>query len=475
MNKRPPYTITSRISEITLPSKFRSHPEFILSIFEGRRPPCSLSCGGSSGRTDEEEKQKPVRGEEQAANASVSYHTNSFNKKVLLRADLNVPLKNNVIINDFKLSALQPTLNALQKNNANTLIVTHIGRPKDHDESLSTKHLITWFTQHNYDCVYASTIEKAHDLLSNHQFVLLENIRFWPEEKKQHKLFAQKLFARKLKGNTDIYVMDAFAVSHRSDTSITILPKLYEKNKRTIGLLVEHELQELNKLLINPQQPFNLILGGAKIETKLPLIKNLLPKTNAIALLPPLSSIFEKALGKEVGKSLVNESLISEARNILHETKKLENRIILNRIILSRIILRKILLPKDYLVASDWTDENSYAITDTIPSDKMALTIGPQTIQFYSEQLSSSKTIFFNGASGDIRYPKTCDAINALLQNICTTKAFKVGAGGDTVAMIQLCKKTTCFDFLSTGGGATLHYLSGQPLPGLAIFLKKPS
>jgi 3-phosphoglycerate kinase len=373
-------------------------------------------------------------------------HEITSHAHVLLRADLNVSIAHDGLIDDFRLNALKPTLNALQQNHAHTLIVTHRAQPTSPDPSLSTKHLVSWFTRNNYDCVYADTIAHAHQKLPHHRFVLLENIRFWPEEKTQ-----DTTFAHTLKGTTTRYVMDAFATSHRSDTSITTLATCYEKESRTIGLLTEHELSSLNHLISKPNKPFALLIGGAKMATKLPLISHMLSKIDIIALLPPLSLLFETHDTHNAHD--VPPALLNQARTIAHQAKG------------------RLLLPKDYLVASSWKDSDTYVFRETITPGKKALSIGPKTIDLYYNTLRSAHTLFLNGASGDIQYPLTCEPIKTLIESLCTTPSFKVCAGGDTVAMIHALNLTSCFNVLSTGGGATLAYLSGEPLPGLIPYM----
>jgi phosphoglycerate kinase len=393
-------------------------------------------------------------------NIKPPYHITSLlpemdlkNKTVLLRADLNVPLENGSILNDFRLKALLPTLELLlYKKEANVLLITHIGRPKKKEPNLSTRHLLSWFNEHHYDVIFAESIEEAKNLLKSNSFVLLENTRFWPEEKTGNQNFSQKL-----KNISEYYVMDAFGVTHRNDTSVTILPSLYQSENRTIGLLVEKELKELNKLIETPRQPFLMFLGGAKVKTKLPLLSNMLDKITSCALLPPLSFTFQKAEDVSTGTSLVDETLIPEAKAILKKAQTLD---------------KKITVPCDYLVAPTWEGETHTITYDSFSEYDMGITIGPKTIALFSEAAHCAHTIFINGLPGDMRYPHTLIAAHDLCLAICNSSfTYKVAAGGDTVSMIQEFKLDGCFDFISTGGGATLTYLSGKELPGLLPFL----
>ena len=394
-------------------------------------------------------------------NIKPPYHLTSLlpqmdlkNKTVLLRADLNVPLEDGSILNDFRLKALLPTLHLLSQKEARVLLVTHIGRPKNKENNLSTKHLVSWFNEHHYDVIFAKSIEEAQNLLQSKSFIILENIRFWDEEKT-----ADKSFARELKNITEYYVMDAFGVAHRNDTSLTVLPDLYEPEKRTIGLLVEKELKELNKLIEAPGKPFIMYLGGAKIKTKLPLLENMLDKITTCALLPPLSFTFQKAEGTPTGTSLVDKTLISESHKILEKAKDLNI---------------TILLPPDYMVAKTWEDKTRLISAHSFSDQEMGITIGPKTINLYAKEAQHSHTIFINGLPGDMRYPDSLEGAHNLCLEICASSlAYKVAAGGDTVSIIQEFKLDVCFDFLSTGGGATLTYLSGKELSGLLPFLEQ--
>ena len=201
-------------------------------------------------------------------------------KRVLLRADLNIPLVDQTIANDFRLQALLPTLNFLIKHHANVILATHIGQPKDHDPNLSTKILIPWFEQHGYDMVFAENFEHAANIeFKAQQIVLLENLRFFPGEKKRNSAFAKQLASL-----ADYYINDAFGTMHRDDASITLVPQEFRPERRTIGFLVEQELNMLNQLIENPEQPFVVILGGGKVADKIPLIQGMLRKTKTILL-----------------------------------------------------------------------------------------------------------------------------------------------------------------------------------------------
>ena len=255
------------------------------------------------------------------------------NKRVILRADLNVPLDNGIIVDDYRLQAILPTIDLILKKKGTITLLTHIGRPKKQEVLLSTKLLLDWFTQRNYTVSWAATIDEALQLINMpiKSILMVENLRFYPEEKNQDLSFAKKLSTL-----GDFYVNDAFGALHRTDTSITALPTFFAPDHRTIGLLVEKELTTLAKLIDKPQKPFVIILGGGKVKDKVPLIENFLHHSNTILLCPAIVTTFLKAIGQEVGKSLVDETALELCKSIIEKAK-------------SRGI--EIVFPTDYLIA----------------------------------------------------------------------------------------------------------------------------
>ena len=226
-------------------------------------------------------------------------------KRVILRADLNVPLNDGKILNDYRLQAILPTLELIRKKNGRVVLMTHIGRPKNYNSSLSTQLLIPWFSARGYAVSFAKDPAQAKMLGQdeNNTFILLENLRFFPGEKAQDISFAQSLA-----DCGDFYVDDAFASMHRNDSSIWLVPQLFAQSHRSFGLLVEKELKMLDKLIHDPKKPFLLILGGGKVADKLPLLENLLDRVTDILLCPAIVFTFLKAQGIEVGKSLIDHN-----------------------------------------------------------------------------------------------------------------------------------------------------------------------
>ncbi len=375
------------------------------------------------------------------------------NQRVFLRVDLNVPIKNKKIVNDHRLRAIKPTIDLIQEKGGKIILATHIGRPHNHDPNLSTKILIPWFKQQDYKIEYESDFAIAYEksFKTIDTILLLENMRFFPGEKKADQNFAQQL-ARL----GDYYVNDAFALLHRNDTSITLVPKQFPPSKRTIGLLIEQELIMLNKLLNNPQKPFVLIIGGGKVSDKLPLLYNLLDKVNTILLCPAIVFTFLRALGKSVGKSLVDKSALELCQHLLHKAQK-------NNV--------NIMFPIDYQIAHDTFDGPlSIVEADTIPDNGIGISIGPKTATFFAHEIRSAKTIFFNGLMGTSQRKETLEGVNAIFKAMGQSPGLSIIGGGDSVAAAQLLGVEDKISYLSTGGGATLTHLSEQELPGLTPF-----
>ncbi len=366
---------------------------------------------------------------------------------VFLRADLNVPLDNGTITSDFRLRALIPTLDLLIEKGARIILATHIGRPQGWESTLSTTHLLPWFVKHGYPIEWA-TLDEARekkDELAHGSILLLENLRFYEGEETPSLAFAQKL--RHL---ADYYINDAFALLHRSDTSITLLPELYTREAKTIGLLVERELRELAKLR-TPQRPYIVIMGGGK-KDKLLFIEYLLDTADTIIVLPALAFTLLKAQGIEVGRSLVAMDLIPVAQRILEKAKNSRARLI---------------LPLDYTVAEDSFD-GPLSTTTTLPHNGMGIAVGPASLELYRNVLKDAQTIFLNGAMGFMDHPSTMKPFYTLLHSIAQSNAFSMIGGGDSIAAVYHYNLECSFSFCSTGGGSVLYFLSHGTLPALS-------
>lgn len=376
---------------------------------------------------------------------------NIANKRIFLRADLNVPIVNNCIENDYKLKQTLPTINFILSQGGSIILATHIGRPANRDSHLSTKIVVDWFKNHNFPILFEPDLHAAYQksLLLNKSIIMLENLRFFPGEKNNDLSFAQLLAQL-----ADFYINDAFGLMHRTDTSISLLPELFDTEKRTVGFLVEKELAFLAPLRNHPKQPFVLIIGGSKLHDKIPLIKHMINKARYILLCPAISSTFAQALQYKIGKSLIETALISTCKTILEEAEKSKTTIV---------------LPLDYQIKTNNTV--TYCDANDFPEDAVALSIGPKTINLFTEYIKNAQTVFYNGLTGFIQEPQTLTGIRSLFEAMAQSSAVTIIGGGDSVgAAIKLGfeKKVS---YLSTGGGATLAYLSGQQLPGLQPFI----
>lgn len=376
-------------------------------------------------------------------------------KRVFVRADCNVPLKNGKIENDFRLRALLPTLQFIAQRGAKIILATHLGRPQKNAPALSTKQLVSWFEQHGFVVLFAPTVESAQKLSTTHDqtLVLIENLRFFPGETTHDNNFAQQLAQC-----ADIYVNDAFATVHRNQSSLTLTPLFFSFENRTIGLLIEREIQALNRLIDSPPEPFLVLSGGGKIETKIPLISSLLDQNATIALLPSTVFTFLKAEGHEVGTSLVENDQLKSVHTLLAATK--------NR--------NKFIFPADYMVTPNLTGNSwdlSFVPAAQFPKSYFGISIGPHTVNTLKKYIEQAQTIFFNAAVGFPQHPETLEPAIELLKAIGQSPAYTVVGGGDSVALSFKAGVADQIDFLSTGGGATLAYVGKQPLPGLDPFL----
>ena len=381
---------------------------------------------------------------------------NIKNKRIFLRADLNVPLVNKKIANDFRLRSLLPTIDYILEHGGTIILATHIGRPQKYDPNLSTTILLPWFKKHGYNIVFEKNLDNAYQKSKtvDKQIILLENMRFFPAEKKNDSAFAQQLAQL-----GDFYVNDAFGTLHRADTSVTLAAQEFAPEKRTIGLLIEKELKMLNNLLHNPKKPFVLILGGGKVADKIPIIQNLLDKVDTILLCPAIVFTFLKAIGRPVGNSLVDNHILETCKTIL---KHVEQQNV------------SVMFPADFQVAQGNIDGPLAIVSaNAITTKDIGISIGPQTMQTWEPIIKQAGTVFFNGSIGFSSKPATLNGMKAILHSMTQSGGTTIIAGGDSVAVTHNLGFFNQIDYLSTGGGATLAYLSGQELPGLTIINQK--
>lgn len=375
------------------------------------------------------------------------------NKRVFVRIDANVPLSNGAVFDDFRLRAILPTLTLLREKGAKIILGTHIGRPTGYDRKLSTTLLVPWFQQQGFEVTVQRDLAQAqrHSYAITDTLLLLENLRFFPGEQGRDPLFAQQM-----KELADYYVNDAFAVLHRHDSSVTLLPALFDQSHRTIGLLVERELRHLTPVRDQGAHPYLVIMGGGKGSDKISLIHHFLSKIDTIVICPALCFTFLKAQGYEVGKSIVDEEQLSAASELVLSARQKGVRVI---------------LPQDVLIArGSFSGPISVCAVDAIPVDAVGISIGPRTVAQIQREIAAAQTVVFNAAMGFFHRPQTLEATKELLQALTIAQGMTIIGGGESAAAAHYFHLAHGINYISTGGGAALAYLSGQELPGLARF-----
>jgi phosphoglycerate kinase len=377
---------------------------------------------------------------------------NLHNKRVFLRADLNVPIENGKIHNDFRLQKILPTLDFLIKQNANIILATHIGRPKNKDPELSTKILVSWFTQRGYTIRFEPNFTKIpQEKIIPQEIIMLENLRFFPGEKE-----SDIFFAKQLAHTAHYYVNDAFGTIHEHDCSVALLPYEFHEDKRSIGFLIEQELSVFDELKNNPQHPFIAILGGGKIKDKIPLIYSLIDKIDTLFLYPALCFSFLKMLKQPIGISLVDDTMLQKCKEIILRAESAGTEYI---------------FPRDYYISYDSLD-GPLAIIDApqIPDNAIGISIGPKTVQECITHINQAQTVFLNCAMGFADRPETQESTKNIITAMAQSSARTIIAGGDSVDSALHTAYYTDIDHLSTGGGAALAYISGAIMPGLIPF-----
>jgi phosphoglycerate kinase len=378
-------------------------------------------------------------------------------KRVLLRADLNVPVKDGRVTDATRIERLAPTIEALIAKGARVIVMSHFGRPKGPDPTLSLRPLIEPLSQaiggrpvhFAPDCI-GPEAERVVTALQPGEVALLENLRFHPEEEKNDQAFARALAAL-----GDVYVDDAFSAAHRAHASIEALAHLLPA---AAGKLMQAELEALGAALDNPQRPVIALVGGAKVSTKLDLLNNLTGKVDRLAIGGAMANTFLYAQGQPVGRSLCERDLADTARAILAEAKKRGCEII---------------LPVDAVTAEKLEPG---VVTRTVgvnavPPTAMILDLGPQTVAAISAALEASRTLVWNGPVGAFETAPFQRATTALAQKAAELtgagKLLSVAGGGDTVAALAQAGLEDALSYVSTAGGAFLEWLEGRELPGV--------
>lgn len=385
-------------------------------------------------------------------------------KRVLVRVDFNVPLDENLnITDDIRITSSLPTIKKIISEGGKAILMSHLGRPKGGPNpkfslkptAIRLGELLGKEVKLAPDCI-GNEVKSLVDKMNNGDVVVLENVRFHSEEEKN-----DPAFARQLAELGDIYVNDAFGSAHRAHASTEGITKFIKTS--AAGYLMQKELEYLGTAIFNPTRPYCAILGGAKISGKIDVISNLLDKVDTLIVGGGMAFTFFKAQGKEIGKSLLEEEKIQLAGEVLEKAKK------------SGV---KLLLPVDVVVANEFKNESPSSIVhiDHIPSDKMGLDIGPETINLFRQEIDSSKTIVWNGPMGVFEmdnFAAGTFAIAKSLANATRSGAVTVIGGGDSAAAIAKANLADKVSHVSTGGGASLEFLEGKILPGVAALTDK--
>jgi phosphoglycerate kinase len=385
-------------------------------------------------------------------------------KRVFIRADFNVPLKDGVVTDDTRIRETLPTLRLAIQKGGRLVLASHLGRPKggpDPKYSLApvAKKLADLLERPVVfagDCVGPDAEAKSKALVDG-GVLLLENVRFHPEEEKNDEAFSKQL-AKLCDG---LFVCDAFGSAHRAHASVVGVTRFVKQS--AAGLLMERELAYLGKAVSNPARPFVAILGGAKVSDKIEVVENLMKIADAMLIGGGMAYTFEKAQGLEIGKSLVESDKIDLAKRLLAEAKSKNF---------------KFLLPTDHVVAVEFKPDAKASTCDVsaTPADQMGLDIGPKTAAAYAAEIAKAKTIVWNGPMGVFEMPAFAKGTLEIAKAVAaatTAGAISIVGGGDSVAAVHQSGVSSKISHVSTGGGASLEFLGGRKLPGVEALTNK--
>lgn len=377
------------------------------------------------------------------------YDFNVTNKRVLVRTDFNVSLKDGQIVDDFRIRASLPTIKKLLEKKAKIILISHLARPAGHREREYTlkpiaqrlSELINQPVKFLDDCL-GQSVQEAVNQMPAGQIILLENLRFYPEEENNHPEFAKQLASL-----AEIYLNDAFGVCHRAHASIVGLPQYLPS---AAGCLLEKEIKVLSQILESHQGPLVAIIGGVKISTKLKVIKNFLAKADHLCLGGALANTILRAQGIAIGQSLVEEEMIEKIKELNLTDTKLH-------------------LPVDVVTALDSQNHtfNRIAPVGGTEENEVILDIGPETRELFSTIIKRAKTIAWNGPMGFFEIEEFAQGTKAVAEAVAQNKGFSLVGGGETITFLDKLGLSDKISHLSTGGGAMLQFLAGQKLPGI--------
>lgn len=380
-------------------------------------------------------------------------------KKAIIRVDFNVPFNSSFeVTDDTRIRAAMPTIQKILEMGGSTILMSHLGRPKEGpEEKFSLKHLVPVLSKllgqevkFAADCIGEETLQMKKNLQPG-EVLLLENLRFYKEEAK-----GDKEFAGKLGEGADVYVNDAFGTAHRAHASTTIVAQFFPKDSM-FGYLITSELKSMDRVMHESEKPFTAIMGGAKVSDKILIIENLMEKCDNLIIGGGMTYTFIKAMGGNIGASLCEEDKVDLAMELIKKAKAKGIRL---------------LLPVDNVVADKFDNEAETRITsvDDVPDGWMGLDIGPETIKIFSEVISASRTILWNGPMGVFEmenFQKGTRSVAEAIVEATSSGAFSLVGGGDSVAAVNKYNMKDRVSYVSTGGGAMLEYIEGKELPGI--------
>lgn len=376
-------------------------------------------------------------------------------KRVFIRVDFNVPVKDGVVKNDKRIRAALDTINYALSRNAKVILASHLGRPKGGFEQkysmvpvgVRLQELLNREIKVAGDCI-GDGVKKLVADMKEGEVLLLENLRFHKEEEEN-----EVNFAKELASLCDVYINDAFGTAHRAHASTEGMAHFVKE--KAAGFLMLREVENLRKILLNPEKPFVTILGGAKVSDKINVINNLMKKVDTFIIGGAMAYTFLKSQGHKVGKSLVEDERLDVAKQILENARR------------SGV---EVILPKDHIVAKDENSDRMINSTIDIESDLIGYDIGPESIKYFSEAVKKAKTVFFNGPLGLFENPKFSTGTFEIVKVVASLSGVTtVAGGGDTVSAIESLKLEDKFTHISTGGGASLEFMEGKELPGIKI------
>ena len=378
------------------------------------------------------------------------------NRRVILRCDLNVPVKKGVIGDDGRIVASLSTIQQLLDNNCSIVVIAHLGRPKSQiNPDLSLQPIAKRLGELLNREVKFSTeilgIKNVAQSLAPGEILMLENIRFLENETSKDEALRNEL-ATELSEYGDFYVGDGFGAVHRKHASVYELARLLP---HCAGNLISNEVKVLEKLSSNPDRPYGVVLGGAKVSDKIGVISNLLDKVDVLIVGGGMVFTFLAANGMQIGKSLVETDLVPTVKDLLLRANSLGV---------------KILLPSDIVVAKEFAENSQPLVVaaDQIPMDQMGLDIGPDSANAFADEIKKCKTVFWNGPMGVFEFANFSNGTKVVAQALTEVKGLAVVGGGDSAAAVRkLGFEDNLFGYISTGGGASLEYLEGKELPGL--------